>query len=83
MAGQDRQACISKILDNYGCEERLFGTVLQVGQMAQVTLTHLRNGQLVSGGAANAYTKADPSSIIDKAKSLVLQLFVSSEVAIP
>ena len=43
---RDDQACIQKILDNYGCEERLYGTVRQVGSQAQVSLTRYRNGIL-------------------------------------
>jgi hypothetical protein len=68
-------ACIQKILDNYGCEERLFGTVRQVRDQAQVTLTRFRNQQMVPGGTASDYVKPEAGEISRMARALALRLY--------
>ena len=66
-------AAVQRILDNYACEERLFGTVRQVGNQAQVSLTHFRNEKLVR--VANAYSAANPSAVAEAARRLARELF--------
>ncbi len=76
----DDQVCMQKILDNYGCQERVFTTVLQVGDQAQITLTRYSDGVLVPGGAANAYAKPEMTDLGRVAIGLARQLFKLREI---
>jgi len=73
-ARQD-QKCIVRILENYGCNERVFGTARGVGAKVQVSLSWFRGTELVPGGTATEYAEAHAEEMSEVAKRLAARLF--------
>jgi len=69
------QKCILRILDNYGCEERVFGTVRQVGNQVQISISWFRGTELVSGGTGTSYAESNSKAMSEASKEIVARMF--------
>ena len=69
------QKCILRILDNFGCEERVFASVRPLGNQVQVSFSHFRGSELVPGGADSAYADSSVSAISTAIRQLAGRMF--------
>jgi sulfatase modifying factor 1 len=69
------QKCLLRILDNYGCEERVFASVRPLGKQVQVSFSRFRGSELVPGGADSAYTESNVSAISTAIRQLAGRMF--------
>jgi len=69
------QKCILQILDNFGCNERVFGVVRDLGDQVQISLTRVEGSDVVAGGARSDYTSNDLRSMSTTAQRLAAELF--------
>ncbi|MBL6975884.1 MAG: SUMF1/EgtB/PvdO family nonheme iron enzyme [Deltaproteobacteria bacterium] len=69
------QKCILRILDNYGCEERVFGTIRQVGNQVQISISWFRGTELVPGGTGTSYADPNSKAMSEVSKEIVARMF--------
>jgi hypothetical protein len=76
---KDRQACVQTIVDNFGCSERLTGSVQSVGARVQVVMTRLRDDEPVSGGVGTRFARSvDLKDLIMATRGLAASLYGAS-----